>query len=466
MLAIAAAAFGLQLSRSSLFIDEVYSWQASRGGLGDMVDALKYSEVTPPLYYVILHGWIALTGDGETAMRIPSVLAGVGLVAATYWLGNLVADRRAALIAGCLTALSPLMLLYSQQARAYIFVMLAVTLAVAAALQGSRDRSSPMLVLAGVAAALAVLLHYTAVLVLGPLAVWLWLQPGVTRTARIAFGAAIALPLLALVPLLLEQMGQGHHDQTGSYASLTTLNALRITGTPFDGRAGDTLMAGRELGAVVVVQVLALLAFGERFRAVRERWLIIMCSVVPLSAVLLLSFAVQPMALTRYTAVAAPFLLVGMGAVIARAHRALGAVLLAGALAASGIGLVAAQRQGGQFPNTRLAVGTVADNWRAGDMFVSVGLLGFDGALSYYGEKALPPGAREVPAFGSLAAATDAPLVFDAATDGRRIWFLSDPVIGSQELRITLDRLGYRPTVVREFPGSGTIQLVRAERTS
>lgn len=463
VIGIAAAAFGLQLSRSSLFIDEVYSWQASRGSIGDMIDALKYSEVTPPLYYVFLHGWVGLTGDGEFAMRLPSVLAGVGLVAAVYWLANIVAGKRAALISGCLAALSPLLLLYAQQVRAYIFVMLAVTVAVAAVLQATQDRSTRMYVVAGVAAALAVLFHYTAVLILGPLAIWMWLRPGVSPKARFAFSAAIVLPLLALAPLALEQLSQGHHDKTESYASLTTFNALRLAGTPFDGRAGGQMMVGRELGAVVIVQVLALLAIGDRFRTVRHRHLLVALAVIPLAAVLVLS-TIQPMALTRYTAVAAPFLLVGIGAVIAHAHKALGAVVLTGALAASAIGLVAAQKQDGQFPNTREAVSTVAANWQQGDQFVSVGLLGFDGALAYYGEKEMPSGQRKVPAYPSLAAAVNSNEMFDAAMAGRRLWFVSDPVMSKTEIDRTLSTLGYKATMIREYPGSGRIQLGLAER--
>jgi hypothetical protein len=49
---VAGGLFALQLGHSSLFMDEVYSWQASRGSLGDLADALRYSEVTPPLYYL------------------------------------------------------------------------------------------------------------------------------------------------------------------------------------------------------------------------------------------------------------------------------------------------------------------------------------------------------------------------------------------------------------------------------
>jgi len=466
VLLLAAAGFGLQLGHSSLFIDEVYSWQASRGSLDDLRHALQYNEVAPPLYYLLLHGWMQLAGsDSEIVLRMPSVLAGVALVASVCWLGGLVAGRRAGLIAATLAAVSPLVLLYAQQVRAYIFVMLALTIAVAAVLQATRDRSLRWLLVAGGAAICSLMLHYTAVLVLAPVVVWLWYQPEIDLRWRIGFAAACALPLGALLPLALEQTSQGHHDGASTYASLTMFNAVRIAGSPFDGRATGSFMIARELGAVIVVEALALLALAERFRGVRARWLIAACGAVPLAAVLVASALAQPVALTRYTAVAVPFILVAIAAVAVRLTRPLAALLLICTLAASGVGLLAAQRDEGRNPDTRAAMETVAHNWRQGDVVVGLGLLGFDGALSYYGEKLLPPGSRDVAAFRTLAAAGEAPDVFGAAIDRHRLWVVSDPVMSRKALRAGLGRLGLKPVYARRFTGNATVQLVRAEPT-
>lgn len=466
VLLLATAAFALQLGHSSLFIDEVYSWQASRGSLDDLRHALQYNEVAPPLYYLLLHGWMQFAGsDSEIVLRMPSVLAGVALVASVCWLGGLVAGRRAGLIAATLAAVSPLVLLYAQQVRAYIFVMLALTIAVAAVLQATRDRSLRWLLVAGGAAICSLMLHYTAVLVLAPVVVWLWYQPEIDLRWRIGFAAACALPLGALLPLALEQTSQGHHDGASTYASLTMFNAVRIAGSPFDGRATGSFMIARELGAVIVVEALALLALAERFRGVRARWLIAACGAVPLAAVLVASALAQPVALTRYTAVAVPFILVAIAAVAVRLTRPLAALLLICTLAASGVGLLAAQRDEGRNPDTRAAMETVAHNWRQGDVVVGLGLLGFDGALSYYGEKLLPPGSRDVAAFRTLAAAGEAPDVFGAAIDRHRLWVVSDPVMSRKALRAGLGRLGLKPVYARRFTGNATVQLVRAEPT-
>ncbi len=458
---LSAIGFGLGVGHPSLFIDEVYSWEASRGSLGDLANALQYNEVTPPLYYLILHGWMQLAGDSELMLRLPSVAAGIALVGALYWLGSLVAGRHAGLITAALAAVSPLVLLYAQQVRAYVFVMLALTITVAAVLQATRDRSARWLLVAAAGAAAAVFLHYTASLVLAPLAVWFWLQPNIELRWRAGLCAAVALPLAAVIPLALEQASQGHHDEFAhTYASLTMFNALRIAGSPFDGRATGGLMLARELGAVVVVEVLALLALADRFRPIRARRLIVACAATPLVAVLLASALGQPIALTRYTAVAVPFVLVAIAAVAVRLQRPLAALLLAAALAASGIGLHAAQRDDGQNPDTRAAIARIADDWRAGDTVVSVGLLGFDGALSYYGDKLLD---ADVQGYPSLDKAARAPRVVASAVDGGRVWIVSDPVLSRPQLAAALRTLDLAPVYTRTFTGNAPVQVVRAE---
>ena len=464
VLVLAAALFSLRLGHSSLFIDEVFSWNASRGDLSRLADSLRYSEVTPPLYYLLLYGWLHIAGsDSEIVMRVPSVLAGVGVVASIYWLGLLVAGRRGGLIAAGLAAISPLLMVYAQQARAYVWVMLALTLAVAAAIRGSRDRSSRYLLLAAVAAAVGILLHYTAIFVLAPLAIWLWRQPGVHLRWRIGFVLAVALPFVALAPLLTEQLSRGHHDIAESYAALSPLNALRIAGTPFDGRMLEGIVLARELGALVVIEALALLALADRFRRLPARWLIVACGAIPLVAVALAGAIGQPTALTRYTAVAAPFILVAIAAVAAHANRVFAAVLVTCALIASGAGVVSSHKRDGLYPDTRAAVSIAAEHWQHGDRLVGIGLLGFDGALSYYGDKLLPRGQNAIPALRTLDGAAEAPPIVDAVLEGRRLWFISDPPVDSANLSKSLEELGYRATATQEFPGSGRIELIRAE---
>jgi 4-amino-4-deoxy-L-arabinose transferase-like glycosyltransferase len=76
-------------------------------------------DIHPPLYYLALHCWMILFGDGVLAVRSLSVLADVGTVLLSIKLMSLVATRRATWMAGLLLALLPISVRYSQEARMY-----------------------------------------------------------------------------------------------------------------------------------------------------------------------------------------------------------------------------------------------------------------------------------------------------------------------------------------------------------
>ena len=105
--AVAAANLLAGLGSSALFVDEAFSWALSRVPLGDLYSSVRASEVASPLYYGLLHAWTSLTGShSETSIRLLSVLAALGVVAAVAWLANEVGGRRAGLLGGLLAARS------------------------------------------------------------------------------------------------------------------------------------------------------------------------------------------------------------------------------------------------------------------------------------------------------------------------------------------------------------------------
>lgn len=426
VLGLAALLYLAGLGRSSLFVDEVFSWNASRHGWSGIGDAVRGAEVTPPLYYVGLHVWLVLTGaDSEWLMRLPSAFAGVGFVAATGWLGTTVADRRTGLTAAGLAALSPLALQYAQEVRAYIFVMLAVAITAAAAIRLTQEPDRRRwLVITMAAGATAILLHYTAALVLGPLAVWVFTQRQVDTRRRVAVAAAFALPLLALLPLLATQLGEGHHDKTAdAYARITSTGLLRLVATPFDGRAIDGMMLSYQLGFLALVDAVALLALADRFRPFRTRWLLVGACVVPIVAIIVVSAFVNPFAITRYTAVATPFMVVSIALVVWQAPRAMGLALLGIALASSGLGIGAAQTANGQWPDLRTAMRETAQRAQKGDVIAGLNNVQFEGAQDYYDAR---NGVR-TRGFPSAQDALRSPSARRALRRGKRVFLVSWP---------------------------------------
>jgi mannosyltransferase len=76
-------------------------------------------DIHPPGYYMLLHGWRALFGHSEFALRSLSAAAGLALVVFTYLLGRHLFGEATGLTAAFLGAISPFAVYYSQEARMY-----------------------------------------------------------------------------------------------------------------------------------------------------------------------------------------------------------------------------------------------------------------------------------------------------------------------------------------------------------
>src|SRR5471032_2452983 len=76
-------------------------------------------EVHPPGYFLLLHLWITVFGDGVLAIRSMSAVAGIITVVLSMWFMRLISTSRTAMLAGLLIALLPISVRYSQEARMY-----------------------------------------------------------------------------------------------------------------------------------------------------------------------------------------------------------------------------------------------------------------------------------------------------------------------------------------------------------
>ena len=360
-----------QLGSSSLFVDETYSWRAASASLGGVFSQVRVHEVAPPAYYLLLHAWLGVFGDAtEWSMRLLSVLAGLSLVAAVYWLGRLLGGPAVGLLAALLSAVSPLVVLYAQEVRAYVFAMLAITLAAAAAVQATRSARHHTRWLAGAAGAsiAAIWLHYTALLVLVPLCVYIWTS-NLPRRARRLYLASCVVATAVIAPLMVIQLRAGHQGGVAPYGRLTLKNVLRVIGTPFDGRAGEPT-ALLLFGAVLAGGAIAALL--RRSRHSKERLLLVGAAALAPLTVLAVTIAAklfdQPTydsLITRYSAVAAPFILIALAWWILTARRPLGVVLTAGTLVVALSALIPSYsvRQ----PNLRAAFERISSGYRTGD---------------------------------------------------------------------------------------------------
>jgi 4-amino-4-deoxy-L-arabinose transferase-like glycosyltransferase len=176
---------------------------------GRMLGLIPRSESTPPLYYCVAWVWARVFGFAEAGLRSLSAVAGVVAIPVAYATGKKLISKRVGVIAAGLTACSPLLIWYSQEARSYsLLVALSALslLALAYALEQPRPLTLGCWVLAS---ALTLATHYYGVLVIVPEALWLLAAHRHDRTAQVAVGI-VALCGLALIPLALGQNATGN----------------------------------------------------------------------------------------------------------------------------------------------------------------------------------------------------------------------------------------------------------------
>jgi hypothetical protein len=106
------------LSDWSIWGDEIYSWNAARMPLSDMW-RWTANDLHPPLYYAVLHAWIAAFGDSEIALRSLSAIASISSALLLYLALRGAVGRGIAAMAAGFLLLNPAFLFYSTEARMY-----------------------------------------------------------------------------------------------------------------------------------------------------------------------------------------------------------------------------------------------------------------------------------------------------------------------------------------------------------
>lgn len=131
-------------------------------------------DVHPPLYYLLLHGWMDLFGKSALAIRSMSVVAGTLTVALCMLIVRRVSSLGVTTVAGILLALFPASIRLSQEARMYALEGLFLTGATLALVCWVRQpQRYRYLLIYALCIGASLYTHYYAVL--GVLAHWLYL---------------------------------------------------------------------------------------------------------------------------------------------------------------------------------------------------------------------------------------------------------------------------------------------------
>jgi mannosyltransferase len=213
----AALRFGT-LDVQSVWLDESATIVLVRRGLGGLLSHLSASESAPPLYYVLVWAWTKVFGTGVIGFRSFSALAGTATVPVMYLAGRKISSRTG-LWAAALTAFNPAMYYYSQEARAYVLLILFSAAAFVFWMNALETGGRRALGWWAVLSALALLTHYFAIFLFVPQAAMLIRRFGVRRLS--APIGVVVLTGAALLPLAASQRnsGQGNWIEASSLLS-------------------------------------------------------------------------------------------------------------------------------------------------------------------------------------------------------------------------------------------------------
>jgi uncharacterized membrane protein len=130
------------LINPSLSVEDLRKYQSANNGKSafDTIESLAKEEPHQlPLYYVLVHYWQHWFGDSIAATRSFSAILSVLLLPAVYWLClELFESPRIGLMAMALIAISPVHIVYAQEARPYSLWVVTIILSSAALLRAIR----------------------------------------------------------------------------------------------------------------------------------------------------------------------------------------------------------------------------------------------------------------------------------------------------------------------------------------
>ena len=338
------------------WIDEGLSVGISDRPLTAIPDALRL-DGSPPLYYMLLHVWMAVAGTSEEAVRALSVACAVLTVPVAWWAAHGLWGTRAGWMGAVLAATNPFLTQYAQEGRMYALLALLALVASAAFARAFAWQARGWAIAYAVVLAAMLYTHNWA-LFFGAACglVWLYLlwradeRRETLVLGAIAFGGALAL-YLPWIPTTLYQVAH-----TGApWSESPTVVAL--LGTP-------VTMLGQ------FASVALLLAAGAGLAVLLRRpgrspaaWLL---AIALLTVTLAwMSSQLSPAWANRYLAVAAAPLLLAVTAGLAHAGRLGIAGLIVAALL--GIGDTAPDDKS----NVREISRTIAPSLRPGDLVIA-----------------------------------------------------------------------------------------------
>jgi hypothetical protein len=183
----------VHLTTSGLWLDELSSifFSETSESLSYLYYSRMVQDTSPPLYYILLHYWMLVFGEGEYPVRVFGWLAALATFVATYVLALKVYGRSIAIVLAASLFCSPGLVQYGLEARVYVFLLLFTPLLILQAIylcnqiESGRPPEQKALLLFVIYGLCASLMHYSCLFLYAVLGLYLLYFAG-TRGGGVA----------------------------------------------------------------------------------------------------------------------------------------------------------------------------------------------------------------------------------------------------------------------------------------
>ncbi len=256
-----------------IWYDEAFSVLFSEKGLAAMLKGTLTqtgagsADIHPLGYYSLLWLWMKFFGESLVAIRVFSILAGLGTICAIYLLTLELFSVKTAHVAAFFAALSPFQVHYSQEIRMYAFLAFWLALATYTYWRATRSKRWWWWIGFAIFAALAQYTHNLAAFYLTALALWpLIIRDWQSLKAVVVAGILAILfylPWLIHLPAQFAKVDQAYWvDKPGLYR-LFTLLLYFVTNLPLPN---SWLMLGLFIALLAIA-----IALWQTIRAARQK---------------------------------------------------------------------------------------------------------------------------------------------------------------------------------------------------
>jgi mannosyltransferase len=273
--------------RPVLSWDEVTTADVSQRSVAQIGNLVRHVDAVFGAYYLLMHAWTRMVGTSELDLRLPSIIAMAGAVAAAGELGRRLFYPLVGLGAGLFLCAVPNTSRYAAEARPYAFACLFSVIAVLLLITALSRKRPWAWVAYGCAVALLGFSHIVALTTLAAHAVLVVAHRRDPAWGRMVAAWAGTLAAVAAVLLPVAVLGAGQQDTQLAWVDPVTTGSLYHA-------------PGYIVGADATAWLLIGLAVTAAWRPMYPVVHLVVLGLAPLAVIGLVSVLVTPMWVARY----------------------------------------------------------------------------------------------------------------------------------------------------------------------